>query len=184
MESLMPKLALCFFFSYNGQIFSYEDNYSCQLNIAIFVLQYLDISHAMDKYLSTKTITLAGTMRRINLPPMRCITPPPMVEARLTSPLSPPTFPLWLILAPAAVFYYSHPVITLAQMPANISPPQPNQQKSPLPDKDTQQSCIQSMAIDLVPVDTVQILVVLSLCKNCILVLYVLVLVKINVTFW
>ena len=47
----------------------------------------------MDKYLSTKTITLAGTMRRINLPPMRCITPPPMVEARLTSPLSPPTFP-------------------------------------------------------------------------------------------
>ena len=92
----------------------------------------------MDKYLSTKTITLAGTMRRINLPPMRCITPPPMVEARLTSPLSPPSFSLWLILAPAAVFYYSHPVITLAQMPANISPPQPNQQKSPLPDKDTQ----------------------------------------------
>ena len=72
----------------------------------------------MDKYLSTKTITLAGTMRRINLPPMRCITPPPMVEARLTSPLSPPSFSLWLILAPAAVFYYSHPVITLAQMPA------------------------------------------------------------------
>ena len=88
----------------------------------------------MDKYLSTKTITLAGTMRRINLPPMRCITPPPMVEARLTSPLSPPSFSLWLILAPAAVFYYSHPVITLAQMPANISPPQPNQQKSPLPE--------------------------------------------------